>query len=147
MAIPKTVYIDEADEAVWERAEELSSESMSQLVSRLLKEEVARMVKLQEYGEGSEHIMIDVSVLGEGSDYDTKRVAFNGRWIVEGVSGYNVALTDDGRLLTYFDAEGFMLHQIYESSDELQGDADVPEDVKEAVAEALGEDCIEYLSV
>lgn len=104
----RNIYVRAEDAALWDRAEQLAGESLSQLIADQLRRYVAdRESEVQ----GLERIVLDAVVKGEvppgpWEKGEVRRVAFYGRWLVgteHAISDgdmhfYRVALTKQGKI-------------------------------------------------
>jgi len=79
----RNVYVRAEDAAIWERAEQLAGESLSQLIADQLRRYVAQR---DVEASGFERIVVEAIVKGEAPpgpwDKEVRRVAFDGRWLV-----------------------------------------------------------------
>jgi hypothetical protein len=163
MAANKTLYIRDEDAAVWERAEQAASrtrQSVSQLVTAALRHYLPTVHTPDDHME-------DIRVrVGTGTshfdatfeDYDQVE-SFTGRWLVppgdearsaaaRHASGYSygVALTRRGQIAVYSyhpQGRGPAALTAFPSLDE----ADLPADIAEKAADALGQQQIRWRDI
>lgn len=93
----KNIYIKAEDAEIWERAERLAGESLSQLISDLLRRYVADRAS---QGEGFPRIIVEA--WGEKRE-QVRLVTFYGRWLTERLWDgdmlfYRAALTRRGKI-------------------------------------------------
>ena len=118
----KTLYIKEQDENIWAEAEDLTKESASSLVTRLLKQEVERLKERKAKLSGtSERIVVKV----QESDCIPRNVAFQGRWLFDDLELedgviYSVAITEKQKLFVLQEEARFGSHyDVYDSLEEM----------------------------
>lgn len=80
----RNLYIRDEDREVWEKAERLAGESLSQLIANLLRRYVADR---ENRAQGFERIVLEAKVEGPAApsgpwQHDLRKVAFWGRWLV-----------------------------------------------------------------
>ena len=79
----KNIYVRAEDAQIWERAEELAGESLSQLVADQLRKYVAER---ERQATGFERIVVEAVVKGAAPpgpwDREVRKVSFYGRWLV-----------------------------------------------------------------
>ena len=89
----KNIYIKDADLQLFDRAEQLGEDSLSQVIA----ESVRRFVAIKEAeGSGMEEVSLEVGTLrGAGEDDDTRTVRFVGRLLADALR--YTGQTSDGR--------------------------------------------------
>ncbi len=148
MAAKKTLYVPENDLHVWESAENLSRESLSALVGRLLKAYVGRVGHVSSGAD--ETLLVQVYDEESGSAI-TKR--FRGKWlwsdpIETSNSRWNVgvkfsaALTVNRRIVVVTERGNDLdMWEHFDVYDNINDAADeLPEDICSAIANAIGEE-------
>lgn len=153
----KTLYIRDDDENIWQEAEALVKakkiESLSKLATDSIRKEVERMKELAKIKEGVSRIVCEVT-----NEKGTRKVAFNGRWLVEDF-GYqpqfgkkyvlSVALTEKESYFVFWDSdgEGKDDYKVYNYFEAFTDSEDIPEELIGMVANEVGEDYAEFLDI
>lgn len=149
MAAKKTLYVPDQDTDKWKELEEFSGESSSAVVGRLLSAELERLREAKKAKDGK----CSRLVVGYTDDEGIKRkVAFVGRWIVQGyyTTGvtYSVALTEKERLFVLIEDNRGARHLTYDTFEEMAGqEGGFLGDLLAQVAAMIGEDYIEELDI
>jgi len=149
MAPKKTIYVKEADEPTWKRAEELAGESISSVLAGLLRDYVERMEKEAQQPEGRQVVRVKLE------DGSIVKKAFMGSWVVEGFEDHrfgivwDVALTSKGNVVICCHG-GDKVYDVFASYDSLADAAsstDAPGELLGVAGEAIGEDFVEELDI
>jgi hypothetical protein len=157
-ATRKNIYIKAEDAEMWERAESLAGESLSQLLSDLLRQYV---VDRETQGDGFDKIIVEAISAKTGQ---VRLVTFYGRWLTPrqwdgDMLFYRVALTRRGRIAATvedqawgdYDERGISLGQpphlkVYDSLKAAVED-DLPTSIINAAAVALNAAPVEVLDI
>jgi len=159
----KTIYVKDEDLPIFERARELSDDSLSGMIVEALR----RYIKAEEArAEGFQEIIIPVSYTKDES-HGWRKIRFTGKLLAEAredspFRDYKVYLTQRGKLILYMvfgpivqreaeengesEEDENRLYRIYDSFDELRN-AKIPDELLEDVAQKLEQDYIETLDV
>ena len=148
----KTLYVKDQDEAVWKEAEELTKESLSSLVTSLLRKEVDRIKNEKKLLSGENKRIV---VKTKEEECLPRTVAFNGRWIVDDQeiedTIYSVAITEKQRFFVLVDGKWGTLYYVYDTLDELKNLAgtgkEYPAELMHWVALGLETDYVEELDI
>lgn len=103
-AARKNLYIKGEDIAIWERAEQLAGESLSQLISDQLRRYVGER---EAQAEGFERIVVEAKGTYANRSGLVRKVAFYGRWLTNEWSSpqdsakYRAALTKGGKIAVH----------------------------------------------
>lgn len=149
MAAKKTLYVPDQDTDKWKELEELSGESSSAVVGRLLGAELERLREAKKAKDGKFSRLVVSYTDDEGMK---RKVAFVGRWIVKdyyttGVT-YSVALTENERLFVLIEDSRGARHIVYDSFEEMADqEGGFLGDVLTRVAAEIGEDFVEELDI
>jgi hypothetical protein len=151
MAGPKTIYVRDADEALWAEAEALAKEqhgSLAAFVAKAIRRELER-------SRSTRPATDEVVVVICGSDGVPRKQKFRGKWLVEPMSvgdrnelRQGVARTARGRyaVFTEDDRSGEADLKDWDSLEEIP-DGALEVDVRVALAEARGEEYIEFRDI
>ena len=149
--MPKvTLYVKDADEAIWERARKIAGESLSAIVSQALAEYVAAQEQkaaaletLRE--EATTHVLDHVP-----EDGPARKVRFTGILVHEfmdsGLHTYEFYLTTSGKVIEANDVAGLsaIVYDSYEDfTNKLPATNHQYKEAAAAIAQALGEEWIE----
>lgn len=146
----RAVYVRDADEPIWEKAQQLAGESMSALILDMLRNYVQ---KREEVKEGMERVEIEVSVMNDNGlpTGGMRKVAFQGRelastaWRDANITAY---LTAKGKFLFFYDSNsGPSSYSVYDDLEEAAEEMDYGADFLAEVAEAAGEEYVEELDI
>lgn len=154
----KNLYVSEADEVFWERLEKLSTGSVSQVINGLVRGEVRRLEAMEENSKDIRRIVIEISyATGSGMYAGKRNIAFDGKWLVEDKCGFSIAQTKKGSLLVYYPNweyggnyhvfDDFEEIEAYYPDEEDYGFPEIPGEVKDELAEAIGVEYEEFLDI
>jgi hypothetical protein len=149
----RTLYIRDSDEELWQRAEQMAKElgpdcSLSKLVTDALEKEMERLATAEEIKEGIEKIVVKIET-GKG----TRKVAFNGRWLVEDYGCdkclISVALTEKDSYFVYCNNQGYEEddYQVFDYFEEFKDCEEIPDALISMVASEVGEEYVEFLNI
>ncbi len=159
----KNIYVAEADEEVWEKAEKLAEGSISSLVAGWMREFVDERERQEEQMQQVQQEMGPIEVELGGRDIPKRTVRFQGTWLVEPQEDYTrtaephydagayygVASTRRGRIAVYcahvnerFDAT----LDTYPSLEAAEA-ADVPKDIINEARRGLDPYYVEELDI
>ena len=149
MAAKKTLYVPDQDTDKWKELEELSGESSSAVVGRLLGAELERLREAKKARDGKYSRLV-VSYEDEGIK---RKVAFVGRWIVKDYYAtgytYSVALTEKGGIFVLTEhnlhGDGYSAYESFQAFKE--DEEQFPAELLAQVAAGIGEDYIEELDI
>ncbi len=148
----RTLYVRDTDEGTWQKAEELvkgqGAESLSKLVTNALEKELERLETVKELKDGIEKIVLEVE-----NENGTRKIAFNGKWLVEDFEWYqsliSVALTEKESYFVYWDSQGNSedAYRVFNYFNDFANSEAIPEELKSLVANEVGEDYVEFLDI
>lgn len=165
MAPTKNVYVKEEDLEMWQRAEKLAPDSVSALVSRLLREWVENREKtVDPQGMGrivvSHHLDDDGTVVKKAfrgrmllsdfaSDYPGDAWQFVGGRFCNHNTWFAAATASGSYVVWTVDDQGNREHfETYDSIDDMEDEGrEVPSDVIAAIASAAGEEYVQELDI